>query len=847
MKNRYLLTLAIAIGFIVLCYRFPSPWLNSLFLLWISVVFHRRFPFNPSTNKTQTVKIISAGGIYLGIIVGLFFLIRQFKWLVLEEKILLDFENILYFDKATYFNIISALLLTIAFFIFSHRMKLDVFRSGLARNTRLITILAVLAVGFLIVPFFNLEFPAYQVMLIAFAYLLLFDLYIDNRTTSLTWLISWLVVFSALTAFVLYKYNLNRDLELRLEYAKNLAVLQDEKAEAGLEKLFSEIVEDDSLNLYFTAPVPFTLDERDIQKRINPKIREDKYLAGNYEYRVFVLNEAFRHSFIEGQSPVQSFSLLNEMKDAPFGEIFFAPDYAASYVYGWKKRYPIPGDTTAFNTILICLKPDQSNASLVNGYKELDKLSDYNFAVYYKDQFIWQNGRILLNDSIKTILPPAGAWTEALSGYNSNLIYSSIEDATVIIGREVGGFYRPMTLFSFIFSLFIFAVIFLSILNYYLKALPLTKEFPLFWGPSLRNKVQLYIIILMLCSFFAMGLVTTVSFRNSINNVTPVNTENTIGIDQQNQDTDLYRFWENLLNVYVFLLLITAAISILVANRIADPLVRMVEKLRGTNLNSNEPLEWDSDDEIGQLVKAYNKMIGQLEESAVKLKQSEREGAWREMAKQVAHEIKNPLTPMKLHLQHLKRVFDADPEQAKPLLDRVSNTLIEQIDGLSKIATEFSNFAQMPQTENATFLLNNLLESVHELFQKQPVPDTQVTLDLCPEKISVFADRSQLMRVLNNLIKNAIQSIPEDRTGDIYILLENSADNAMIKVVDNGVGIPPEMQDRVFQPSFTTKNSGMGLGLAISKNIIEAANGRIYFETNQGKGTTFIVELPKVE
>ena len=351
----------------------------------------------------------------------------------------------------------------------------------------------------------------------------------------------------------------------------------------------------------------------------------------------------------------------------------------------------------------------------------------------------------------------------------------------------------------------------------------------------------------MLCSFFAMGLVTTISFRNSMNMNARVPVENTYSPEQYNQEKDLYRFWENLLNVYVFLLLITAAVGILVANRIADPLVRMVEKLKGTNLNANEPLQWDSDDEIGQLVKAYNNMIGQLEESAQKLKQSEREGAWREMAKQVAHEIKNPLTPMKLHLQHLKRVFDADPEQAKPMMDRVSKTLIEQIDGLSRIASEFSNFAKMPQAVNVTFVLNSLLESVHELFHKEAEENVLLTLDLCSEKISVFADREQLMRVFNNLIKNAIQAIPEDRNGDIYLILEASEKFAVVKIVDNGEGIPEDKRDHVFQPSFTTKNSGMGLGLAMSKNIVEAANGRIWFETEAGKGTTFFVELPRQE
>ena len=843
MKNRYWLTLAIAVLFILLCYRYPSALNNSLFLLWISVLFHRRFNYQVSENARQTFRMISAGGIYMGIVLGLFFLTRQFKWLVVESKVVLDFENILRFDKSAYANIISALLLTIACFIFSHRMMLDIFRTGLARNARLVTLVAVLGGSYFLVPLFNLSFPAYQMVLISLVYLLLFDLYIDSRTTSLTWLISWLFVISIFTAFVFYKYNLDRDTATRLELAKELAVLQDSTAEAQLLPLLEQAFADDSLELYFTAPIPFTFREDNIRRVMDGFVRPMKYFSKVYAYDIFVLNEKFRHSFIEGANASRGFGVLEKVKDAPFGVLLGANGYPHGYAYVSKNRVPIPGDTAAFNTVLFCARPAPE---MGDDFKGLNELGNYHFGVYHNDNLVWENKEILLGDSTRTLIPDPGGWTEVLSGPNANVIYSSLDNVTVIIGREVGGFYRPMTLFSFVFSLFIFAVIFLSVLNYYLKALPLTQEFPLFWGPSLRNKVQLYIIVLMLCSFFVMGLVTTISFRNSMNMTASEPIEELTSFEKYDQEKELYSFWENLLNVYVFLLLITAAIGILVANRIADPLVRMVEKLKGTNLNANEPLQWDSDDEIGELVKAYNNMIGQLEDSAQKLKQSEREGAWREMAKQVAHEIKNPLTPMKLHLQHLKRVFDTDPEQAKPMMERVSKTLIEQIDGLSLIASEFSNFAQMPQAENTTFVLNHVLDSVHQLFQKEAGEDMLITLDLCTEKLSVFADREQMMRVFNNLIKNAIQSIPEDRIGDIYIVLEATESLAIVKIVDNGEGIPEDKREQVFQPSFTTKNSGMGLGLAMSKNIVETANGRIWFETEEGNGTTFFVELPRV-
>ena len=226
------------------------------------------------------------------------------------------------------------------------------------------------------------------------------------------------------------------------------------------------------------------------------------------------------------------------------------------------------------------------------------------------------------------------------------------------------------------------------------------------------------------------------------------------------------------------------------------------------------------------------------------LKQSEREGAWREMAKQVAHEIKNPLTPMKLSMQHLVRAFQSNPDNIEPLLKRVSQTLIEQIDGLSKIASEFSNFAKMPRAENESFVINDLVVSVYDLFNEDHLDSLDIHLHLPEKRYQVFADKGHIMRVLNNLVKNAIQAIPDERKGKVDISVFEKEDRVVIKVSDNGQGISEEMREKVFYPNFTTKNSGMGLGLAISKNIIDALEGDIYFETTPNVGTDFYVELP---
>ena len=212
------------------------------------------------------------------------------------------------------------------------------------------------------------------------------------------------------------------------------------------------------------------------------------------------------------------------------------------------------------------------------------------------------------------------------------------------------------------------------------------------------------------------------------------------------------------------------------------------------------------------------------------------------MAKQIAHEIKNPLTPMKLNIQHLQRA-STEGKGYDEYIKRVAETLIEQIDNLSNIATEFSNFAKIPTARNQVFVLSELLHKVIDLFESHDL----VKLDFYSnglDEIEVNADREQLSRAIINLIKNSIQSIPKDREGRINVLLNRRDHMAVISVSDNGVGIPVELRDKLFSPSFTTKTSGMGLGLAIVKNIVENFSGKIWFETELGKGTTFFLEIP---
>jgi two-component system, NtrC family, nitrogen regulation sensor histidine kinase NtrY len=307
----------------------------------------------------------------------------------------------------------------------------------------------------------------------------------------------------------------------------------------------------------------------------------------------------------------------------------------------------------------------------------------------------------------------------------------------------------------------------------------------------------------------------------------------------------ILEYLSTLLNVYIFLFILAVSISIAISNSIVRPLSELTSRIRQFKLGGQNPkLEWNSNDEVGVLIKHFNEMSHKLSESANIIARTERDTAWREMAKQVAHEIKNPLTPMKLSIQYLQRAIESDPENAKPLIKKISATLIEQINNLSQIAGEFSNFATLPKASNEKIILNEVVEHIHDLFRKRDDMDIMMTEPI--EDIYVYADRNHLVRILNNIVKNATQAIPEGKRGKIELKLLKSEKFAIVRISDNGIGISEDMREKVFTPNFTTKSSGTGLGLAISANMIDSMNGRIYFESIPGEGSKFFIELPLV-
>jgi two-component system nitrogen regulation sensor histidine kinase NtrY len=297
-----------------------------------------------------------------------------------------------------------------------------------------------------------------------------------------------------------------------------------------------------------------------------------------------------------------------------------------------------------------------------------------------------------------------------------------------------------------------------------------------------------------------------------------------------------------LINVYVILFVISILAGLILSGLITQPLRLIKQQLSNVTLGrQNEKIAWQSNDEIGKLVSEYNQMLVKLENSANLLAQSERESAWREMAKQVAHEIKNPLTPMKLNLQYLQHLMKNDPEEFKEKFEKSSAGIIEQIDSLANIANEFSNFAKLPGTQLHAINLAEIISSSVLIFENQK--NINIENRISEPEIFVKGDKDQCLRVFNNILKNASQALDEVKDPQIIIQSERNAETIIISIGDNGCGIEDELKPKIFTPNFTTKTTGSGLGLAMVKNSMLGFGGNIWFNSEKKKGTTFYLEF----
>lgn len=311
-------------------------------------------------------------------------------------------------------------------------------------------------------------------------------------------------------------------------------------------------------------------------------------------------------------------------------------------------------------------------------------------------------------------------------------------------------------------------------------------------------------------------------------------------LSEQTRKDEIRALLIRLIPTYLIALLLSLFFSYFATRSITAPISMLSDKMRQFEIGGkNNHIDYPYHDELGALVERYNILVDQVEESAEKLANAEREGAWRTMARQIAHEINNPLTPMKLSVQKLQLKHGTD--QFDAYFDKTAKMLIEEIDNLAHIAQSFSTFAKQPDVVTTEVDIAEKLSNVITLQREndEQIPVRYVGAD---SGLTVLADNEQISQVFVNIIKNALQASPTD----IIVVLNAaySEREVQISISDDGTGIPEDIQARIFQPNFTTKSNGNGLGLAISKHIVEGSGGRIEFETSP-KGTTFYIYLRK--
>lgn len=303
----------------------------------------------------------------------------------------------------------------------------------------------------------------------------------------------------------------------------------------------------------------------------------------------------------------------------------------------------------------------------------------------------------------------------------------------------------------------------------------------------------------------------------------------------------LNKYVKYIVLINLVIILFSLWLSWIISNNLTKAITRFSDMITRITLfeKDMQPIKYYHNDELGALVKSYNKMILQIQDQKERLAFSEKEKAWREMAKQVAHEVKNPLTPMKLTIQNFERKFDPELPDIKDKVKKMSDTIVEQIDLIASVAGAFSQFAQLPEKQNETFELNNEVDSILRIFT-----DEKIFVHSNKENIQIHMDKIYLNRIITNLVTNAIQAKDESRDSLINIDLEALNKRIIISVEDNGVGIPEDLSERIFEPNFTSKSSGMGLGLTMVRKMVEDYGGEIAVKSTIGKGTKFTISLP---
>lgn len=860
------------------------------------------------------------------------FSLQLMEHLVMVPFVNLEIESLLQFDAISFLLMITFVVLMLLIFHGSQVLFTLLEDRDQSPEMKYLWISAGWVCGAAVLYLFGwLRVPLWILAVFVVAYSLILDAYCEKQEKRITYLIWWLMMFSAFLAVALFYFGLRKNVSARTSFIHEYYHEPDDVTVQRMQQLSDSLVAGDVFSRIASLDVLSRLDNNDLHQYI---FGTDSS-ARSYSIELFdkrTGNTLFNNHFADFHKLNQTYSnsrvVARNLVHNPFEN---------TYLLRFEIARSVPANTSWY---LFIIRQEPSHPSS----RTMSVRQDFGYAVFSEGNLIEKKDGLQQSPDPATV---QSVTTNIIVDGYSFVVSQPSDQYRIVSWKKVSGLIKPISLFSFVFALSGLLILILTLLNTRYNFLP--DNLPMRFGSrsSLKTKIQLAIILLIIVTFLIIGAITAFYFKNLmeanqkmrqreelesiVNNIrsdlqymaddesalayissklkdiayvhnknlsmydkngrfagstsreqiqlripyhiwqanmstgpqSVMSTSGGIGRDfvplflgsirpfaflavdhqEYNSSANILDFLSTILNAYIFLFLIAGAIAITIANSITQPLSILADKLKKFKLGkSNELLQWKSNDEIGTLITDYNNLTQELERSAGLLAKTERDMAWREMAKQVAHEIKNPLTPMKLSIQYLEKAAREQPERAGDMIPRISSTLIEQIDNLSQIASEFSNFAAMPQATNEKVVLNEIVETIHDLFRKRE--DMDISMIEPIDELYVFADKNHLVRILNNLLKNAIQAIPDNRRGKIEIELSRQSNDAVIRVSDNGTGIPDHMKDKVFTPNFTTKSSGTGLGLAISANMIESFNGRIYFNTRPGTGTDFYVSIP---
>ncbi|NSL91031.1 HAMP domain-containing histidine kinase [Chitinophaga sp. Mgbs1] len=964
-------------------YSLGDLLLNVLLAFWMVLFFREHV-------KTINLPVLRKNWLQSIVIIFaslLLYMVEQFladliQSLVIDSKISFDVTNPFSLTEYSVIGFVVLGFISFSFLFFSQIINYLLNElTNFQYRTKYIWLAAV-GIIWLLFRIHNPDLPFSITMVIwLLLYIVLLDFLADRFESSVATVpfLFWLFLLTITTSGALVYYNDQKELSAREKLAADLSKQKDPYLEMLLNDIGRKIEHDEYMQYFF-------LDKGSKQSRAKmEEVLTQNYFQGylsRFDVQFYPFDENGKPIYPDDTTSLISFNrrMFFDSEASPTdvsgNDLYYYERSFNDYSYIGKKEFHNPADHSGTGWLVYELKPKTFSTErlypelLVEGdlYDRSREISaNYSYAIYDKGMLVSHYSdypfpiRIYQHD-----IPQGEVTVRNIDGL-SQMIYRASADKVVFVVKHSRTFVEFITLFAYMFCLFLLIIVVYKLFDLLIKARMRLSNLRSLINISIRRKVHGTIIFVVVFSFVILGITTITFFywrseaqnrerlsktmgevANDVEKIFLMQREmdeienmydpmfkeklsgalgdiaNERGLDINVYDGDgnlqlttqplmtekgltsgkmdpqayyaLYReqhiqfiqterigkmpflsgymplrnrtgevmaylnvpyfatqtelnqqisnFLLALINFNAFIFLIAGMVALLITNSITRSFSLVTEKLRHVNLGQrNDEIEWDKDDEIGALVKEYNKMVRKLEVSAARLAKSEREGAWREMARQVAHEIKNPLTPMKLSIQYLQRAIAGDSPNVKELSRNVAGTLVEQIEHLSNIASDFSAFARIGEPNNEVVLLNELVHSLVGLYQGH---ENMILSYVDPvRRYFVYADKTQMNRLFTNLLLNAIQAIPEGKEGRISVQMQATTDNyVIISVADNGSGISPEVQSRIFVPNFTTKSSGTGLGLAMCKNIAEQTRGEIWFETKLNEGTTFYVKLP---